>query len=252
MKADSSGAGYAGDTYHEKIAALSVDALGIKHLLESDDVALSATNAVDGLVGQMLIAEKLLSDSDPLRMFGLSRYFGDSAYVFGSPSDSLKAQIEKLTALAAVILWIGFFSTLKDGLNSYVPRVGIGCGNLRIRVLDVDSRTHDLHMGSSMVEAHQIESAQLWVGGALPTEICDDSNRYWVEYSPPTAADYEGPRLCAVNWFQTAIDNADRYPLNKLVDDMSHHASQVRDEKAGLKWHNACEFARLMLEQSTP
>jgi len=235
-----------------EIAVMSCDALGLHRMLDTDDSAGLAADTLDGMLGQIVTAHAVYEETDhasqPFELFQSALYFGDSIYVFGDESDPLRKQITKLTALAGAILWVGITSTLRGKRKSFVPRIGIAVGNLRIRTIDVAGRSIRFRIGQSMARAHDIERGQDWVGGALPAGFHEGDDSNAIAYEVPTHKAYDGPRIAAINWCKTASLNSDQYPPSRLVGDLALHASESTAPDTKRKWNATCDFAQAMLQ----
>ena len=242
------------EQYIPQIAVLSSDALGIDSLLRADDGALSAANALEGMLGQIISSHLAYEEpnrgSNSLQIFQYGLYFGDSVYVFTDPSEPLEGQVNKLTALAAAILWVGAYTTLKEKRKAYAPRIGIALGDLRVRTIQVEGRRYNLRIGRSMALAHKIEWNQNWVGGALPSSLVQSDEQHTAEYDIPIKDAYKGPPLAAINWLPIAALNEDRYPPDEMVSDLASYAETLTDSDAKAKWTNTWAFAEAMLRRT--
>jgi len=244
------------DTFHEEIAVASIDLLGVSSLLKEDSNATIAMNACEGLVGQVVVGqhayEHRVGDSLHIELFDRGMYFGDSIYLFADPTDPLDQQVEKLLPLVATVIWVGLFSQIRQEKKRFLARAGIAVGNLRIRTIPATPTGNVFPMGTAMSNAHQIESSQAWIGGALHSDLPSHHARpyrlpYEVSMSHIWQEEHTNQNLDAINWLKVASDD-ERYDETYLLRDLNTIASQQNDARALEKWMNTASFVEANLE----
>ena len=84
-------------------------------------------------------------------------YFGDSIFFYGNPEAPIRKQVSVLLILTCHIILKGMLK------RQYLARAGIATGNLLIK----EKEESKIVIGMAILNAHQLEENQNWIGGAI-------------------------------------------------------------------------------------
>jgi hypothetical protein len=188
------------EEYYPNIAAAAIDICGMGTLVNKGDECKSAMRAIELLVKNTVLQrgayKKLPVHGKPdIFLHDISSYFGDSVYLFANPKNDLKTQVDLLTINCSALLAAGI-------AFGFIARAGICIGDLRKSFFNLGGgRIQELRIGTSMVQAHQLQESQRWVGGAIDTNI-PSADMYRFEYPVPikTNSQWQDKDLQVINW----------------------------------------------------
>jgi hypothetical protein len=171
------------------------------------------------------------ADAHTLR-FGASHVvFSDTILLWSDPHEwSVQALFGRVTAL------------ITEAMALSLPlRVGVAFGECEI---DIAS---SIYVGSAIIDAHQTEAAQLWVGGAChPSCGANPWFRYYVVEEFDTAVEYEVPTRpgtqlgMALNWVNPR--NGRPVSAASLRECLHDGKERAMSTNGRLKWDNASTF----------
>lgn len=197
------------DIYNE-VAVAAIDLLGfsrqvnenINNALKSIElVRESAREYSFGLVQEYdHFSQKTVPkpDINPSREF-----FGDSIFFYGNPEAPIRKQVGVLLILTCHIILTGILK------KQYFARAGIATGNLLIK----ENKEDKIVIGTAIVNAHQLEKNQNWIGGAV---LFNDYKPPYLElgnkaslianYTPPFKEEMgKNQKIFALNWLNELV-----------------------------------------------
>lgn len=200
------------DEYNERVVVGAVDVIGIRNIVEMgnsnesvDILSVLYRNCIEGA----LYGDPTFTKPPKERIFAISEGFGDSLYLFGNPKEEPKVQADKMIPFIGGLIAYGFMIFKIRKLRCRL-RVGIAVGEVFHRgIIYKDPFTGEkliknIRMGKALIDAHNIEECQSWIGGAVSEEvkkICDSGNEYLIDYKIPTSTTERYSTLrWAINW----------------------------------------------------
>ena len=233
------------DSYIPEVAVASIDILGVKNLIEHGDESLAALNTVARFV-RNATSSGIYDDPELSTKtgdtFADDVYLGDSVYLFADPRVALPKQISGLVIRVATLIATGLY-----GEKTFLVRAGIAVGDLRRRHIQNERIDREILIGSAMARAHQLETAQRWIGGAVARGApVDPEAQGWTHpFAVPTkggADDVANP--VAVNWIgqgwsETRLQQSLRGAIERIGG----------NGEAAVKLENTLSFVRHVFEQ---
>ncbi len=189
------------DTYYPAIAVAALDLLGVRALVSRSDCALTAMDVLSRFVRNAstrgVYNTETLHDRHDF-MFDVDVFFGDSLYLFADPSRDIETQVHGLLLRVSTLIGIGLWTSPR-----FLVRGAIAVGDLRKRLAQGDSVSHEIRIGTSMINAHQLQEGQDWIGAAVhpDTPLNAEARKWTTTNEVPLKPGFrlEGTPV-AVNW----------------------------------------------------
>jgi hypothetical protein len=242
--------------YYPDVVVAAVDILGLGVLIQKPDQCEGAFGAANWLATNCLFSKAYdtpTGESGGFPLYESEVYFGDSAYLFGDPTELVQEQGSRLAAKCAALLWPGLHRHMRKGTGGLL-RIGIARGDLRKGHVSQKGRVHEVRVGTAMLRAHDLELAQDWIGGAVAADVPraspDDYRCAWpvpLKHGSPWAG-----RCEALDWLRLAVENADnlKWDPESLTAFLLDNAPS--EDRARSKWVNTLAFLRSRLAAIGP
>lgn len=170
-------------------------------------------------------------------------FFWDSIYIYGNLDAPIRKQIRVLLFLTCYIILTGIVK------KQYFARAGIATGNILIK----ESSENKICIGSSIVNAHELEKNQNWIGGAIVFDdykppYLEPGNQasYIAKYKPPLKKRINNnSKIFALNWLNsTLLQTIERKSYS--VSEVKKYIEKLKNEETKpqikIKYENTFEF----------
>jgi hypothetical protein len=197
------------EEYHPLVACAALDILGVKNLMTRSDSGRMAMDITRKFVRNACASGYYSAtdlDSKVGDFYRTAAYFGDSVYLFADPGVGIAQQISLLSARVSSLIAMGLWGDVR-----FLARAAIATGDLRIVTIATDCGQHEIRVGTAMIRAHVLESAQAWIGAALeiddPAHLSAEGARWAFDYLVPLKDSIHiAGRVHALNWIGSGIE----------------------------------------------
>lgn len=246
--------------YHEEVVVATIDILGMKEILESNDKLNHATKIIGQINASMNMNRFYMNPKDGKKYPNwYEQQFGDSIYLIGDPKLPVEKQTRGIVFGVAHLIAFGIFGYEIIGRN-FLLRCGIARGNLRTAQWKINDSQGEIFIGNSMSRANNLEKNQDWIGGAAYGNIdCREiRDFYLVRYDNiPLKEKYKEELVpkdvpkYAIDWVRVAKERADdlkleteiniTYICNK-IDEIAQSIGNMDKEEVHEKIDNTKKF----------